>query len=106
MLATKPPSWQDYRVRRRLALTAIAGTLPVVLIVAWLSRKSPGSAMLLLVIWFAFFGVANIWMNRFPCPRCGKPFFQAPFRRNPLAQHCLHCRWPKWASNDPDPNRH
>jgi hypothetical protein len=92
-------SWDDYRRRRRLFWIAFLGYLPVVASVGLFLKWLFGSEVPFLVLaltWMAFFFVAGIRMNTFPCPRCGKPFFQTLFYGNPLAKRCVRCGWPKW----------
>jgi hypothetical protein len=44
------------------------------------------------------YAITSIRLRSFPCPRCGRPFFQAGRRRSLFARRCLHCGLPKWAS--------
>ncbi len=47
--------------------------------------------------------VAGIGLDRWRCPRCGRPFFYRYGWRDPLARRCLHCGLRKW-SVTPEPD--
>jgi hypothetical protein len=55
--------------------------------------------LLLIALWFVAFCVTALWLQRFPCPRCGKPFLH-PFycgrdRHKFLdMKQCIHCGLP------------
>src|SRR5581483_4668326 len=44
-----------------------------------------------------FFVIAGNFALRFPCPRCGKPFFEKWWYYNSAARRCVHCGLPKYA---------
>lgn len=108
MVRTTRPSWEDYRRRRRLFWIAFLGTIPVAT-VGMILRRIVDSEYPFNVValgWIGFFAYAGSRMNRFPCPRCGRPFFDKFLTQNPLAQYCVHCAWPKWRVRkfgDPEP---
>src|SRR5262245_20948057 len=87
------------RRRRRLAWIAFFGWGPATLLLsAWLERKfGLGNAQILVA---ALTTPVLFWLSirqgLWPCPRCGKPFFQ------PFDSSCLHCCLPKYVPDDPD----
>src|SRR6476469_6301279 len=99
-----PNPWDDYRKRRNLAWFAFLGYVPVCFTVAVLSMRLFATftpAFVVAIGWMVFFLVAGNVVLRFPCPRCGKPFFAKWWYHNSLARRCVHCGLPKYA----DPTR-
>ena len=58
-----------------------------------------GVPVLVLVVatfgWFVAFAIVAFRLVRFPCPRCGEPYFYTTTRRVPFTNWCLHCGLPK-----------
>jgi len=94
------PAWQDYRRRRRWFWSAVALFFAVLLAVGGLTdgrriEKTTGIVLVFLCIVPAL--VAQHWLYRFPCPRCGRPFLR---RRRSVNPACARCGFAKW--EDPD----
>src|SRR5436305_11765082 len=73
-----PNAWDEYRKRRNLAWFAFLGYVPVCCTVAVLSMRLFATftpAFVVAIGWMVFFLIAGNLVLRFPCPRCGKPFF-------------------------------
>jgi hypothetical protein len=94
--------WGEYRKRRNLLLFAFLGYVPIVSAFAFLSFKffhTDVPAFVFAFGWMAFFLVAGIHLNCWPCPRCGKWFAAKWWYRNPFARRCVHCGLRKYSSN-------
>jgi hypothetical protein len=95
---THAGAWQDYRRRVRGFVIAWLGGFASIaaLLVALDAFGAPEWApMALGLAWMAVFAWTSIRLQRFPCPRCGKPFFSTTFSYWPFAQECRHCGLPK-----------
>ena len=102
-MTTQTDAWQEYRKRRNVVLFAFVGYVPVVFVVALLSMRLFSTftpAFILAFAWMVFFAIAGNVFVRFPCPRCGKPFFAKWWYYNTFARRCVHCGLPKYG--DPD----
>ena len=102
MTGTDP--WRDYRRRRNLSLFSLLGYVAFVFVFGLLPEQFLGTAIPMLIAaisWMAFAGIAGNWFIRFPCPRCGKPFFADSkwWGYNTFTRHCLHCKLPINASD-------
>jgi len=51
------------------------------------------------------FGVLYFWFERWPCPRCGKPFTH-PKRDLTFSQKCCHCGLDLWKQPEHSGTRH
>ena len=93
-----PPSWRDYRNRRRSLLAILAGVPLLWGAGAWLAGvDGAGEAMpALLSAWTTSFVAAAVWFAAFRCPSCSRPFHWTWLVANPLARACLHCGFAKW----------
>ena len=90
-----PPSWADYRSRKRLFWGVLVPGLLAVLFVASAYLIEPhGRQGLLwpLAAWATVVACAGHRLQRFRCPRCRHRFFR---RTPPLlalrAKHCVNC---------------
>jgi len=95
-----PNAWDVYRKRRNLALFAFFGYVPVVSVIAFLSIRLFSTltpAFVVAIAWMVFFVIAGNLSLRFPCPRCGKWFFEKWWYYNTFARRCVHCGLPKYA---------
>lgn len=93
--------WQEYRRRRNLALFAVLGYVPLVIVFAMASERLFHSTTPFFVVaigWAIFFVVAGIRCETFRCPRCGKWFFAKWWYHNAFARRCVHCGLPKYAT--------
>ena len=99
--ASAPPSyaaeWQEFRKRRRMALTVFFVGPPALLLASliWQSFHLPAFPILVLVaVVFLAFAVTTIRFAGWRCPRCRKPFL-AGFWFLPI-RRCLFCKLPIW----------
>jgi endogenous inhibitor of DNA gyrase (YacG/DUF329 family) len=51
------------------------------------------------IIAFISVGALHLWFNRWPCPRCGKPYTE-PKRDLTYSEQCQHCGLGLW--KDPE----
>lgn len=99
-MAAPADCWQAYRKRRNLVWFAFLGYVPVCLLVAFVSFKLFSTlkpAFVVAFAWMGFYVVAGNLFLRFPCPRCGKPFFAKWWYYNGFARRCVHCGLRKYA---------
>ncbi len=96
-------AWRD-RKRRMLVFkaTQFAG-LPIILGAVYLSSSYPGlphllpkQGLLVIPAWSLAYIAAGIWLNRFPCPRCGQLFYwrleiKGYLQRQKNWRNCRHC---------------
>jgi hypothetical protein len=40
--------------------------------------------------------VGRVRLLRWPCPRCGRPYFATSWYNNEWADNCLNCKLGKW----------
>ena len=98
-------AWADYRRRRRWFFGAWLGGFVVVASLATLlaslsSGLGTAAFWILGPAWMVSFVVVAARLQLFKCPRCRRPFFNAFWYRNPLAQKCVHCGLRKWSTED------
>jgi hypothetical protein len=104
-----PPSfrspWDDYRRRRRFFLAAFLS--PFVFALGYPLWLLVGNVPVfyVFVAWLPLYAVGVMWLHRFPCPRCSRPFFCKRLDRNTFTGHCLHCGLPKWSLGEAEPIR-
>ena len=92
--------WQEYRKRRKLALFAFLGYMPVVFVIALVSIRlfhTTIPAFVAALSWMVFYAVASMRCSSFRCPRCQKWFFAKWWYHNGFARRCVHCGLPKYA---------
>ncbi len=104
-------AWAEYRRRRRDALLALAGLLPVTALamllispLCWvLNSGAPAfiAAVVGMLAGFVVNYVAQVRYAWWPCPRCHLPLFQALWIHWPFASRCLNCGLEKYAPCDP-----
>jgi Zn-finger nucleic acid-binding protein len=85
--------WAEYRRRRTLTWT-----LPLVLIVvafAFSITTHYGGPWLFIAAIITLTVLKALWFQRWPCPRCGKPFTQ-PKRGLTYSKQCRHCGLGLW----------
>ena len=87
--------------RRSLALFVLFFWGGPILTTVILEPRWPNPPALVVVALLAPWVIAAIVVSqapvRWPCPRCGKPFYKTFWAYNPFARRCLHCKLPKWA---------
>lgn len=93
--------WVDYRRRTRWFL-GVAAFFPFVAISMSSMSRTPHFAQVVLiafcVLWVTAMAIVALWLQFFPCPNCGKPFFRKIRLNLPffLIHKCVHCGLPKW----------
>ena len=55
-----------------------------------------GALPLVFVPWMGAAMIGRTRLIRWPCPRCGQPFFAALWYNNEWANHCVNCKLAKW----------
>jgi hypothetical protein len=93
--------WRTLRHRRNQLLLAFIGYVPITFALAVLADKLFHSYKLPFVFalsWMLLFAIASIWYSRFPCPRCGKPFFSTWLYHNGFARRWVHCKLPLYSA--------
>jgi hypothetical protein len=102
------PQWRRYRMIywRSFALSIVffwgglGGT--VAAFGAWFRKAPPWLLFAAALPWLLAAIAASQAPVKWPCPRCGRPFFAGSWYHNGLASACVHCGLPKWAERDPD----
>ncbi len=87
--------WEVYRKRTFLFWIALLGGGLVAvgsILIGWAEIVAGP-------LWLIAVAVSHLSRMFWPCPRCRRPYHATWFFGNPLAQHCLHCDLPKWASH-------
>ncbi len=97
-----PNPWAGLRLRQWACIASFIGFVPGICLLSFGLR---GTGLVNLwadgiagVIGMGLFGITMVWAYSFPCPRCGQPFGdygwnRNPFlRSNPFARRCVHCR--------------
>lgn len=97
-------NWRSYKKARNLWLFVFLGYLPGVYALTSLFSRVFHQEMDTLMapialVWMAAFGFVSWNLGHWPCPRCGKSFFESRMFRNPLARECSHCKLPKYANH-------
>jgi hypothetical protein len=100
-------NWQEMRRRRRLFWTYTALMMPVTVLL-WLIvsplcflLKSDAPAGAVAIAMMIGWPAARIYQLRWPCPRCGKPFFFSWWGYRYYRDQCAHCDLPLYAPCDP-----
>jgi hypothetical protein len=96
--------WREYRKRRNVSLLSFLGFPPFVVafsLVAERLFRTPMPVFVFAFGWIILAVIAGNWFIRFPCPRCGNPFFADSkwWGYNTFTRRCLHCKLPLNASN-------
>ncbi|MFL5612649.1 MAG: hypothetical protein ACJ796_03210 [Gemmatimonadaceae bacterium] len=111
--ATTAPSglhahaWREYRRRVRTGWLLLIGYVPLLALVALVSRADYGAAFIFGisgVIWAAIWIVTSLRLGRFRCPRCKREYFYKWPRQNGFARHCMHCGLRKWSVDNGQPS--
>jgi predicted RNA-binding Zn-ribbon protein involved in translation (DUF1610 family) len=93
-------AWDDYRRRAGWFYLLWLGGVVVIAVGTAISRRLLGDdkvvAWILGLAWMIGFVITGYRKTKFPCPRCGNPFFMRLFWTNAFARKCVHCRLPKW----------
>lgn len=91
------PQWRDRRARRSWFYAVwlggfVALALAAFLVLPWVP-KAVASAVFVVAgaAWTLGFAVAAVRLQRFSCPRCGRPFFMMSLLYSPFARQCRHC---------------
>jgi hypothetical protein len=93
--------WAEYRRRRRFNRLLISAGFPAMIGISFISsefgpRDAPDWILgALFAPWVIAAVVGRIRLIRWPCPRCGRPFF-ASWYNNEWADRCVNCKLDKW----------
>ena len=93
--------WKRYKFWRNLALFALAGFFPVILLARVVARifNIPILFIIIAFAWFLVIGTAATETSYWRCPRCRKPFsITSWYRMGVHAQRCVHCGLPKYSN--------
>src|SRR6202043_556911 len=93
--------WKRYKLWRNLALLALAGFLPVILLARVIARifNLPLLFIIIAFAWFLLIATAGSEVSYWRCPRCGKPFsITWWYRLGVYARRCVHCGLPKYSN--------
>jgi|ERR1035441_1744215 hypothetical protein len=93
-------AWGGFRRVRNIVWLAFLGYVPIVAFIAFVSVRLFSTltpAFIAAFAWMGFFLIAGNLFIRFPCPRCGKPFFSKWWYYNSFARRCVHCGLKKYA---------
>lgn len=104
-------AWLDLKRRNRLAIGMFLGWIPFGMTVAMTAQAlgiPERFVFPVLIAYMAGFAAAGVRAGRFPCPRCGDPFFSRAATwywgyHNSFSSKCLNCGLPKNAPRDPGP---
>lgn len=93
--------WKRYKFWRKLALLALAGFFPVILLARVIARifDLPVLFIIITFAWFLLIGTAGTEVSYWRCPRCGKPFsITSWYRMGAYARRCVHCGLHKYSN--------
>jgi hypothetical protein len=93
--------WKRYKFWRNLALLALAGFFPVILVARFIARifNLPVLFIIMAFAWFLLIASSGLQASNLRCPRCGKPFSIASwYRMGVYAQRCVHCGLPRYSN--------
>ena len=97
-------AWREYRRRTRLAWLLFIGFIPLLALVALVTRADHGGGDFIFsitaLIWFIVWTITSLRLGRFQCPRCKRDYFHKWPVQNGFARRCLHCGLRKWAVDD------
>ena len=94
-------NWKRYKFWRNLALLALAGFFPVILLARAIARifNLPVLFIIVTFAWFLLIGTAGTVVSYWRCPRCGKQFrITSWYRMGVSARRCVHCGLPKYSN--------
>jgi hypothetical protein len=94
------PAWDDLRRRVRKERVAWVLAMPfAVLAGLWWTdwRAVPWWGWLPALLGWAVSQGLSWHRERWPCPRCGRPFYQRTWGFWLFATHCVHCGLPEYA---------
>ena len=100
--------WEEYRSLWLKGMCVAIGCFLVVTSVNILAEDQTVRNVVIpvaVILW----PLAIVWMSlklqKFPCPRCGKPFFGTKLTGVSMWQkECLYCRLPKWKDGNQETN--
>ena len=90
--------WLALKHRFRVLWCLLLGALPCVFLLGHLFNAVLGQYAALAVVgllWFAATFWAGARVASFPCPRCGKAFFESWYFFKMLRRNCAHCNLPR-----------
>jgi len=93
--------WRDRRARRWWFYGVWIGGFAVLGLLAFfvlplIPITAAGAVFVVAgVAWMLGFVVVAVRLQRFPCPRCGHPFFMGSLSYWPFARQCRHCGLPR-----------
>lgn len=97
------PHWIDLRRRTRTVWLVLFAWGPLTVLfwvgLQWLGASEPALWLATLPTTLAV-AITRVHQVRWPCPRCGRPFYRASWLYWPFADKCLHCGLPEHALND------
>jgi hypothetical protein len=94
-------NWKRYKFWRKLALLALAGFLPVILMARVIARifNLPVLFIIISFAWFLLIATAGGVVSYWRCPRCGKQFrITSWYRMGVSARRCVHCGLPRYSN--------
>ena len=98
--------WRELKSRRKLALFAFIGYVPITLAFALLTHnlfRNDKPVFAFAIAWMVFAVVAAARCNTFPCPRCGKWFFSTWWYHNGFAPDAFTANFPSIARRGKPP---
>jgi hypothetical protein len=107
-MADHSSAWKKYRRLRRQAVVVLLGglVLEITLLVGMTLllgpagyRAVPITLMSVFIVWLVASIIVGDRYQRWPCPRCGRPFGKTFWWHNPFARKCVHCGLPKWTTS-------
>lgn len=101
--STYAAAWRDRRRRMVAFKTIQISFFPIVFAAAILAPKYQHADHIFdhrflsaVTAWFVAYMVTGVWLNRFRCPRCGKPYYwrlewKGALERQRNWRNCRHC---------------
>jgi hypothetical protein len=100
-------NWQEMRRRRKVYWISTALLFPVMVLLCGLVSplcsllQSDLPVFIVAMAVMAAYTAVHVYRLKWPCPRCGRPFFWAWWPYPPMACRCLHCGLELYAPCDP-----
>ncbi|HWY27199.1 MAG TPA: hypothetical protein VNY97_04645 [Candidatus Angelobacter sp.] len=95
-------SWQAYKRLRNFLSVLLVTLIPVLVLAGRFGMEQFGSQvphLVMMGIWFALIFGIGIYLENWPCPRCGKTFHKKWwYRLGILSPRCVHCGLPKYSN--------